>query len=308
MGRILISGLVNVETRTQVDAFPSDEGGVSYSSHGVVTRLAGAGYKTAKMLSGLGSQVTLLSVVGRDPLGTAVRESLTEEGLSAAFVLPRIPRTPQSVVLHDGDGRRQLNVDLKGVEQYRYPLEVFDEASEACSLIALCNAPFNLSLLNRARQLGRTLAAVIDPLTSNGTASLDDFIEVSDIACVCDVSLAGPPERWLREVRDRCEVQIAVVTTRDQSALLWVRSDNFIERLTPIGVAERDGGQEPSQEGCLALFSSFLRNLEQQHDPYEALESALAFAASLKGRDFASHSANQRRPSTAPARTGTKGE
>jgi sugar/nucleoside kinase (ribokinase family) len=54
-----------------------------------------------------------MSMVGSDFLGTALRQSMANFGVSHEFILPVLDETPQSIVIFEGVGRRMVNTDLK---------------------------------------------------------------------------------------------------------------------------------------------------------------------------------------------------
>src|SRR5690349_3525804 len=112
MTRIFIAGLVNVETTVQVERFPIEYSPARYPFFGVRSGVSGVGYNLARALTLLGHQVRLASLIGHDQAGALVERQLREDGIAAELVLPRLAATPQSVILYDRDGRRQINVDL----------------------------------------------------------------------------------------------------------------------------------------------------------------------------------------------------
>jgi acarbose 7IV-phosphotransferase len=121
MTRILVSGLINIETTLRVDRFPIDYTPVRYPFWGAATTVSGVGYNVAKALTTLGDEVRFLSLAGRDLYGDLVYASLARDRMPAANVRADLDATPQSVILYDGDGRRQINVDLKDIQEQAYP-------------------------------------------------------------------------------------------------------------------------------------------------------------------------------------------
>src|SRR3990172_7378029 len=138
VNKILVSGLINIETTLRVEGFPIAYSPVRYPFFGVNSTVSGVGYNVAKALTTLGDSVNFLSIIGRDFAGKLVMESLARDGLSGEFIAPGIERTPQSVILYDDDGRRQINVDLKDIQEQTYPEELFDAALSECAMAVLC--------------------------------------------------------------------------------------------------------------------------------------------------------------------------
>jgi len=109
---ILVSGLINIEVTLRVDAFPIAYTPVRYPFFGVDSTVSGVGYNVAKALTALGDAVHLVSMVGQDLAADQVRRALDRDGIPGDLISDQIRQTPHSVILYDGDGRRQINVDL----------------------------------------------------------------------------------------------------------------------------------------------------------------------------------------------------
>ncbi|HMM36872.1 MAG TPA: PfkB family carbohydrate kinase, partial [Thermoanaerobaculia bacterium] len=142
MARILVSGLVNLETTVKVEAFPIPYFPVRYPFFGVASSVSGVGYNVARALQALGNAPLLLSLVAPDLAGRQVRDALSRDGLDGFWVRDGARETAQSVVLYDAEGRRQIHVDLKDVQERSYPQELFVQALAASDAAALCNVNF----------------------------------------------------------------------------------------------------------------------------------------------------------------------
>jgi len=103
MSRILVSGLINIETTLKVDGFPLPYFPVRYPFHGVSSSVSGVGYNIAKALTTLGDQVDLLSIIGLDISGYQVRSELAVDSIVDSNLLGLMPETAQSVILYDPD-------------------------------------------------------------------------------------------------------------------------------------------------------------------------------------------------------------
>ncbi len=106
MARILVSGLINIETTLHVEGFPVPYFPVRYPFFGIGSSASGVGYNIAAALTALGDEVRLLSLIGQDAAGSLVRQALAQDSVSARFVLPLLAQTAQAVILYDGAGRR----------------------------------------------------------------------------------------------------------------------------------------------------------------------------------------------------------
>jgi len=272
---ILISGLINIETTLRVDRFPVEYVPVRYPFFGVNSTVSGVGYNIARALATLGDEVRLLSIVGEDAAGTLARQALAADGISDQFVVSGMARTAQSVILYDPDGRRQIHVDLKDVQERAYPEALFERAAAGCDLAVLCNANFSRPLLQKARQMGMTVAKDVHAIADLDAPYDRDFMAAADILFMSDEQLPCAPEEWARRVMNRYGPEVAVIGLGSEGALLAVRADGFMERVPAVHtrpVVSTIGAGD-------ALFSCFLHFYHKTRAPYEALRKAVVFAS-----------------------------
>jgi len=295
MARILVSGLINIETTLQVEGFPVPYNAVNYPFFGIHSTISGVGYNLAKALTTLGNTVNLLSIVGKDLGAEQVRSALHKEGINSGFVIEAAAQTAQSVILYAPDGKRQIFVDLKDIQHQAYPLRLFEEAVPGCDLLALCNINFSRPFLPPARQAGIPIATDVHTINDLEDDYNRDFMEAAQILFMSDEWLPVPPEEWARQIMDRYPAEIVVIGLGDQGALLAVRSDHFIQRFPAVQtrpVVNTIGAGD-------ALFSAFLHSYLQNNDPYTAVQKALLFASYKIGarsaaEGFLNHTALER--------------
>jgi sugar/nucleoside kinase (ribokinase family) len=272
---ILVSGLINLEVTLQVEGFPIAYAPVRYPFYGVNSSVSGVGYNVAKALTALGSPVRFLSLVGRDPAGALVRDSLQRDGIASDLVVEIIEQTAHSVILYDPAGRRQINVDLKNVQEQVYPPALFEQTLPACDLAVLCNVNFSRPFLQQARRAGKRIATDVHTIADLEDEYNRDFMAAADILFMSDELLPCPPEAWIRRVMDRYAPEVAVVGLGAQGALLAVRGDNFVGRYPAVRtrpVVNTIGAGD-------ALFSAFVHAYRRSADPYQAIEKAIVFAS-----------------------------
>lgn len=275
MTKFLVSGLINLETTLQVEAFPIPYEPVHYPFHGVASTVSGVGYNISKALSTLGDQVSLLSLVGDDPPGWLARRALAQDDLSDAGVLVCPSSTAQSVILYEPGGRRQIHVDLKDIQEQVYPPQVYQAALAQCDLAILCNINFSRPMLGTARQAGVQVVCDVHTIADLEDAYNRDFMAAAGILFMSDEKLPCSPEDWARRVLERYAAEIVVIGLGAQGALLAVRRDAFIGRLPAVHVrpvVNTIGAGD-------ALFACFLHEFAMHGDPYQALHCAQIFAA-----------------------------
>jgi sugar/nucleoside kinase (ribokinase family) len=275
MSRILVSGLINMETTLRVDGFPIEYVPARYPFFGIKSGVSGVGFNLALALSGLGDSVQLLALVGDDLPGQAARARLAGMQIDTQNVLPALEHTPQSVILYDVAGRRQVNTDLKDLQQCAYPLDRFDQALAGCDLAALTNINFSRPLLGRARVAGVPIACDVHAISQIDDPYNADFMRYAEILFMSHEQLPLEPDAWLAKVMHEYAPRIAVVGLGEAGALLAVRGETACyhapARHTRPIVSTVGAGD--------ALFSCFLHVYVKTSDPFEALRMATVFAS-----------------------------
>jgi ribokinase len=275
MGRILVSGLLNIETTLQVEAFPLTYAPVHYPFWGVRSTVSGVGYNIARALATLGNEVQLLSLVGTDLLGELAMRWIAQHGVSTENVLAMMPETAQSVILYDGEGRRQIHVDLKDVQQRPFPPQQFAAALATCDLALLCNINWNRPFLQQARQAGKVVATDVHTISDLEDPYNGDFMAAAHILFMSDERLPCAPEEWARRVQNRYGTPIIVIGLGRAGALLAVRQEGLMERVAAVytrPVVNSVGAGD-------ALFSAFVHEYLRTQNPLTALETAVVFAS-----------------------------
>lgn len=275
MTRILVSGLINIETTLWVDSFPLTYEPVRYPFFGINSTVSGVGYNIARALTVLGEEVAFLSLIADDLAGGQVRLSLARDGIVDSLVLSAMPATAESVIIYDRQGKRQIHTDLKDIQERAYPVDQFDEALAHASLAVLCNINYNRPLLARAQEAGVPIATDVHTIASIDDGYNADFMAAAEILFLSDEYLPGSPEQFARRLQDRYGTAVIVIGLGQEGALLAVRDDNFLERVPAVQtrpVVNTIGAGD-------ALFSSFNYFNSSAGDPYEAIQKAIVFAS-----------------------------
>jgi sugar/nucleoside kinase (ribokinase family) len=274
VSRILVVGVVNLETTLRVDRFPIEYTPVRYPSFGVASAPSGVGYNLAVAMTTLGDSVRLLSFVGADLPGHLVRVSLAERGVDATWVLPDLAETAQSAILYDSNGRRQVNTDLKDLQERVYPAASFEGASEGYAIAVLTNVNFARPLLGRAREAGLRVASDVHAISTLDDPYNADFMQHTDILFMSHEALPVAPAAWVEALQQRYPADVVVVGMGAQGALLALRGrpSVFVGAARTRPVVSTVGAGD-------ALFAGFLHFFAAGLDAEQALRNAVVFAS-----------------------------
>ena len=273
--KITVSGLVNVETTVLVRGFPIPYYPIDYPFFGVGSDVSGVGYNLAKALRTLGDEVSLISYTGQDEEAGRILRQLEADEIDCAHIRRTLRATPVSVVLYDESGRRQIYCDLKNIQDRQLPAGELDALLSDSDLIAACNISFNRSLLERAKALGKTLATDVHVIGNLEDEYNRAFLEAADILFCSDEQIPCRPEDFLRQMRARYPMRIAVIGMGAYGAMLYEREGDRIWHLPPAR-AQRVVNTVGAGD---ALFSSFLHYYGKGMEALPALERAQIFAA-----------------------------
>lgn len=275
MSRILVSGLINIETTLRVNGFPLPYAPVHYPFWGVRSTVSGVGYNVARALTALGHEVRLLSQVGADLAGKMARRAIAAGGTDVTGVLETLQETPQSVILYDDTGQRQIHVDLKNAQEWPYSPHLFATALDQCELAVLCNVNWNRPLLAQARQANKLVATDVHTISDLEDPYNSDFMAAAHILFMSDERLPDTPAAWARQLQQRYGTPLIVIGLGRQGALLAVQADDALVQVPAVytrPVVNTIGAGD-------ALFSAFLHTYLHTHDPYRALQTAVIFAS-----------------------------
>jgi len=275
MGDVLVSGLINLETTVRVDGFPIDYIPVRFPFFGVRSTVSGVGYNVSKALTILGDRVRFVSIIGHDILGTMVRQALATDGIDDGFVVPGLDQTAQSAILYDPQGQRQINVDLKDIQDQVYPEPLFEQALAPCSLAVLCNINFSRPFLSLARRQNKLVATDVHTVSELDDPYNQDFMRAAHVLFMSDEALPCAPEMWVKRMLNRYGNEIIVVGLGAQGALLSVKRDGFLERIPAVHTREVVNTIGAGD----ALFSTFVHFYKEDRDPYAAIQRAVVMAS-----------------------------
>ncbi|AEJ18240.1 carbohydrate kinase family protein [Gracilinema caldarium] len=271
---ILVSGLVNIETTLHIESFPLEYDPVRYPFWGINTTVSGVGVNVSLALHTLGRDVYFCTLLGNDFFGEMAHDWIQQQGLATEFFVQQLPQTAQSVILYDKIGRRQIHVDLKNIQEQRYPLELFESALERVSAAVLCNINFNRNLLEVAKRKGISIFTDVHTIADPDDEYNRDFMAAADVLFLSDEKLWTTPEKAAQDLMARYGNKMIVIGQGERGALLLEQHSRPVQlpaiKTRPI-VSTIGAGD--------ALFASFINFYIDGFSPLESLKRAMVFAS-----------------------------
>lgn len=273
MKKILVSGLVNTETVARVRKFPIDYYPIDYPFFGVSTAVSGVAYNIALALNTLGDEAHLLSMTGSDFRAEYIKSELKNAGIGADNLKAKLKETPNSVVLYDETGRRQIYCDLKDIQESAYSFSE-DQVADA-DLVVACNINFNRELLHLARDLGKIIATDVHVLGNVWDEYNREFMECADILFLSDEAAGDDPYGFIVKLEEVYHTPIIVMGRGSKGALMYLRDDDWFHEMPAAHVGEVVNTVGAGD----ALFSAFIHYYVKGLEPVECLRRAQIFAA-----------------------------
>ena len=274
MKKILVSGLVNIETSLQVDSFPIDYSPIEYSFFGISSSVSGVGYNVAKALKTLGSEVDLLTEIGDDLLGNTIIEEAKRNNIGVDhFVIYKNSKTAESVVLVNKKGERKIYCDLKDIQD-RAPLQESVIELNDYSLLVLTNINFNRELLKCANQKNIKVATDVHIISSLDDSYNNDFMKYADILFFSNEAVDGREEEFIRQLYEKYQNDIIICGCGERGAIMYIGKENrfvFESAKAPLGIKSTIGAGD-------ALFSCFIHFYDNGLSLEDCLRKATLFA------------------------------
>ena len=283
MKKILMSGLINTETTVKVKRFPIEYFPIDYPFFGVNTRVSGVAYNLAKAFRSLGDEVDLVTMTGNDFSAEYVNNKMEEIGVSTEHVKRTLKETPNSVVLYDEEGKRQIYCDLKDVQEATYQFD--KQLYENADIVVACNTNFNRELLKKAKMAGKIIATDVHVLSDVHDEYNRDFMQYADLLFLSDENINTDYREFLMDIENNYQNEIIVLGMGAKGALMYVKDEQKfyeLEAVSNLKVVNTVGAGD-------ALFSSFLHYYAKGISPLECLKKAQLFAAYKIGFDGASN-------------------
>jgi len=271
---ILVSGLANIETTLQIESFPLEYDPVRYPFWGINTTVSGVGVNVSLALHTLGKDVYFCTILGTDFFGEMAHDWMQRQGLCTEFFIRRLPQTAQSIIVYDKMGRRQIHVDLKNIQEQRYPVELFEVALDRVSLAVLCNINCNRPLLEITKRKGIPICTDVHTIADPNDEYNRDFMAAADVLFLSDEKLWTTAEKAAQELMARYGNKLIVIGQGARGALLLEQDGEPVHlpavktrpMVSTIGAGD-------------ALFSSFINFYIDGFSPLDSLKRAMVFAS-----------------------------
>lgn len=282
MKKILVSGLINTETTVKIKSFPIEYFPIDYPFFGINTRVSGVAYNLVKALKSLGDDVSLVTMTGDDFSADYIKAEVVNAGVDTKYVNTILKATPNSVVLYDGNGKRQIYCDLKDVQDVEYDFK--EELYIDSDVVIACNTNFNRELLKKAKAAGKIIATDVHVLGDINDEYNQDFMKNANILFLSDENIKTDYKNFLMSIEEKFGNDIIVLGMGNKGALMYVKEENKFYELPAVNlnkVVNTVGAGD-------ALFSSFIHFYAKGLQPLECLKRAEVFAAYKIGFDGAS--------------------
>ena len=280
--KILVSGLVNVETSVKVREFPINYFPIDYPFFGVNTNVGGVGFNVSKALSTLGDEVSFVSFAGKDATGDLIEETLRKTGLETRFLQKTLENSAQSVVLFDQSGRREIYCDLKDIQERRIDISLFENELDSSDAVVCCNINFNRELLHEAKRRGKLIATDVHVLSNIEDDYNREFLESADIVFLSDEALPCPAEEFISALKNRYGMKIIVLGQGANGATLFERASgsaqDAVDSIVHFNCVPCPNVVNTVGAGD-ALFSAFVHFYAKGFSAHESLKRAQIFAS-----------------------------
>ncbi len=282
--KILVSGLLNIETTVSVKGFPINYYPIDYPFFGINSNISGVGFNIAKALTTLGDDVNLFSFLGKDDEAERILSRLHKDGIRTQNIRQNLKNTPISAVLFDSTGKRQIYCDLKDIQEQMIQPETALADLGNCDMAVLCNINFNRELIKKAKQLFVPTATDVHVLSDIQDEYNRDFMENADILFLSDERLPCNAGDFIRQIKNRYHNKIIVIGMGAKGAMLLDSEKNEVSMIP----AYHNGKTANTVGAGDALFSSFMHFYIKGYGAKASLQRAVIFAGVKIGYNGAS--------------------
>jgi len=275
VSKIVIAGLLNVETSTRISEFPIEYAPIEFNFWGVNTSISGVGFNILKALNTLKDQVSIVSLVGDDLMGNLISDEISKLGIDTIHIFKQLKETPLSTILFDSEGKRRIYCDLKDIQDCSVEAVSVTKIIENADIVVPTCINFARPILREAKRLNKIIAIDVQVLSDIYDEYQKEFLENADIVFLSNECVKEDYYEFIYKLADVYPIKIIVMGMGANGCLLYVRETDTIENLPAVNlrkVVNTIGAGD-------ALFSAFLHFYSIDSNPYEALRKATYFAA-----------------------------
>lgn len=272
MKKILVSGLVNVETSLKIDNFPIFYNPIDYAFFKTATCVSGVGFNIALALKTLGSDVDLISLLANDDNGQYIKQIIKNKGINLSLIENDLKETPLSVVLVDEKGKRKIYCDLKDIQEKM--IERTEKLIDEHDIFVLTNINFNRKFLLDVKRKNKIIASDVHCISTLDDDYNFDFMKMSNILFLSNEYVKGNEANFIKSIYEKFHNDIIVIGCGDEGALAFEGKNNkyfYSSAKAPLGIKSTVGAGD-------ALFSAFLYFYSKGKNIQEALDLSTLFA------------------------------
>ena len=272
--KIVVAGLINIETTQAIGSFPIEYNPIDYTFFGIESTVSGVGYNVSKAVKSLGSDVTLLSLIGKDMYKECIYKELEKSEIRKDGIIESLDQIPQSIVLYDKDGKRKIYLDLKDIQDMSYPVAENGNVFNDADIAVICNINFARSLFPEAKKFAKKIASDVHVVSDINDDFNKEFMQNADILFMSNEGILGREEAFIHEVAAAYDNEIIVIGMGSAGALLYEKKTQevtLVEAVQVRDVVSTIGAGD-------ALFSAFIHFYSKGDTPKEALQKAVYFA------------------------------
>ena len=283
MSKILVCGLVNMETSAPIESFPITYRPIDYKFFGINTSPSGVGLNVSLALKTLGDEVRLCSLCGEDAPAESIKSTLAQNNISSEYLLSTNKATAQSVVLFDNEGKRYIITDLTDNQENSYDKEIFRKALDGCDVACMCNINYSAALLSVAKEQGVMIATDVHCLGNIDDEYNKRFMKEADILFLSNENIAGREQEFVIQLAETYSPQIIVVGMGSIGAMIYTRETEeitIVPSVTTRNVVNTVGAGD-------SLYSAFIHFYAKSRNPLDSLKKAVYFASYKIGENGA---------------------
>lgn len=281
--RIVVAGVASLAINVGVEELAGITREGPWHPRWLESGVGGAGGHISTILAGLGDDVALCTVVGRDQAGELIRRDLVNRELAGPGITEG-SSSALAVVLVAPTGDRVVYSHTAGIAAVQYPVATFEDALRDADLAVLTSTEFTRPLLPKAVLRGVPIAVDVNIIADIDDEYYEPWLEVADIVFCSHERLPCTPEEWIPQVFRRYPgCLLAAVGCGSRGCVLGLQDGRVVraDAVAPLGVFNTSSAGD-------SLFAAFLHAWLATGNPVEALSDAVVYAGWRIGHRFPS--------------------